>query len=74
MESLSNLEKIRKEKDFSREELSKLSGVNQNTIQRLEKGMYNVNMVKLGTLIALAKALHCKVVDLLDKDLKKYIA
>lgn len=73
MEKLSNLERIRKEKSFSRIELSKLSGVNSTTIQRLEQGMYNVNMVKLGTLVALAKALHCKVVDLLDKDLKRII-
>ena len=73
MEKLSNLERIRKEKGFSRLELAKLSGVNVNTIQRLEKGMYDVNMVKLGTLITLAKSLHCKVVDLLDKDLKRII-
>ena len=73
MERLSNLERIRKAKGFSREELSILSGVNPTTIQRLERGQYNVNMVKLGTLIALSKALHCKVVDLVDKDLQRYI-
>lgn len=73
MEKLYNLERIRKEKGFSREELSKLSGVNPTTIQRLEKGMYDVNMVKLGTLVALAKALHCKVLDLLTPELKRII-
>ena len=73
MERLNNLERIRKEQGFSRDELSKLSGVNPTTIQRLEIGYYDVNMVKLGTLIALAKALHCKIIDLLDKDLKRYI-
>lgn len=73
MEKLHNLERIRKEKGFTREELMKLSGVNRGTIQRLEKGIYNVNMVKLGTLVALAKALHCKVVDLVSADLKKII-
>ena len=73
MEKLNNLQRIRKEKDLSRKELSRLSGVNETTIQRLEKGLYNVNMVKLGTLIALAKALHCKVVDLLDTNLKRII-
>ena len=73
MEKLNNLQRIRKEKDLSRKELSRLSGVNETTIQRLEKGLYNVNMVKLGTLIALAKALHCKVVDLLDTNLKRVI-
>ena len=73
MTALNNLEKIRKEKGLSRRELELLSGVQQVTIQRLEKGMYNVNMVKLGTLIALAKALKVKVVDLLDQDLKRRI-
>ena len=73
MEKLYNLENIRKAKGLTRQELAKLSEINPATIQRLEQGMYNVNMVKLGTLIALAKALHCKVVDLLDKDLQRYI-
>lgn len=73
MKDLHNLERIRKEKYLSRDELARLSGVNRTTIQRLEKGMYDVNMVKLGTLIALAKALRCKVVDLLEKDLKRII-
>lgn len=73
MEKLERLKAKRLERDLTRKELSKLSGVNPTTIQRLEIGLYNVNMVKLGTLIALSKALHCKVVDILDKDLKKVI-
>lgn len=73
MEKLSNLERIRKEKHLSRRELEMLSGVKQLTIHHLEKGITNVNMVKLDTLIALAKALHCKVVDLVDPDLKRVI-
>lgn len=73
MENLHNLERIRKEKQLSRRELEMLSGVKQLTIHHLEKGITDVNMVKLGTLIALAKALHCKVVDLVDSDLKRVI-
>ena len=73
MERLSNLEMIRKSKELTRKDLAKLSGVNENTIQRLEQGMYNVDMVKLGTLIKLSKALKVKVVNLVDKDLKRYI-
>ena len=57
----------------TRAELERSSGVSSSTIQKLENGSYDVNMVKLGTLIALAQALHCKVVDLLDKDLQKVI-
>lgn len=73
MEKLHNLERIRKERGLSRRELALLSGVKQLTIHHLETGTTNVNNVKLSTLIALAKALHCKVVDLLDKDLQKVI-
>lgn len=73
MKQLHNLELIRKSKGYSRRELSLLSGIKQGTIQKLEKGLYNVDMVKLGTLIALAKALHCRVRDLLDNDLKRIV-
>ena len=70
---LSNLKEIREKKGFSRRELSVLSGVNQNTINFLENGWNNTDNVRLSTLIKLAKALHCKVVDLVDKDLQRYI-
>lgn len=73
MERLDNLKTIRRKKGLTRIQLAKLSGTNPTTIQRLETGMYNVDMVKLGTLIALAKALRCKVVDIVDKDLKRII-
>lgn len=70
---LSNLKEIREKKGFSRRELSVLSGVNQNTINFLENGWNNTDNVRLSTLIKLSKALHCKVVDLVDKDLQRYI-
>lgn len=73
MEKLCNLERIRKEKGLSRRELELLSGVKQLTIHHLENGTTDVNNVKLSTLIKLAKALKCKVIDLLSKDLIKYI-
>lgn len=73
MEKLFSLERIRREKGLTRKELSLLSGVSTMTIQSLEQGLTDVNNVKLTTLIKLAKALHCKVVDLLDNDLKRII-
>ena len=73
MERLHNLERIRKEQHLSRRELSLLSGVKEVSIQHLEKGISNVDSTKLSTLVALAKALHCKVVDLLDNDLKRIV-
>ena len=73
MERLVNLERIRKEKCFSRKDLELLSGVASQTIQSLEKGINNVEQVKLMTLIKLAKALKCKVSDLLPKELSWYL-
>lgn len=73
MEKLHNLERIRKEQGLSRRELALLSGVKEVTIHHLENGITNVNNVKLSTLVALAKALHCKVADLLSADLKRVI-
>lgn len=73
MERLHNLERIRKEQHLSRRELELLSGIKQETIHHLESGITNVDNTKLSTLIALAKALHCKVVDLLDGELKRVI-
>lgn len=73
MEKLDNLEKIRREQGLSRRELELLSGVKQITIHHLENGTTDVNNVKLSTLIKLAKALHCKVIDLLSPNLKRVI-
>lgn len=73
MEKLQNLERIRKEQGLSRRELALLSGVKEITIHHLERGETDVNNTKLSTLIALAKALHCKVADLVDKNLQRFI-
>ena len=68
------LYEIRKSKGFSRRELSALSGIKEQTITALEWGATNYRNAKISTLIALAKALHCKVIDLFEKDLQRYIA
>ena len=73
MEKLYSLERIRKEQGLSRRELELLSGVKQVTIYHLEAGRTDVNNIKLSTLIALAKALKVKVVDLLSADLKRIV-
>lgn len=73
MEKLHNLERIRKEKGLSRRELELLSGVKVITIHHIERGITNVDNIKLSTLIKLSKALKCRVKDLVSKDLQKYI-
>ena len=73
MTKLDNLEKIRKAKGYSRRELADISKVNQTTIQYLEEGRYNINAIKLSTLIALAQALKVKARKLLPSDLQKLV-
>lgn len=57
------LQQIRKIKGVKRCDLAKASGINLQTILALENGINNPNQAKIGTLIALAKALKCKVRD-----------
>ena len=70
---MSNLETIRKSRNLTQKELALLSGVRLITIHKLESGLLDINKSKLTTLIKLAKALKCKVVDLVSKDLIRYI-
>ena len=70
---MSNLERIRKSKNLTRRELALLSGVKEITLHLYENNDLDINKAKLTTLIKLAKALKVKVIDLVDKDLIKYI-
>ena len=73
MEKLVNLQTIRKEKGLTLEQLSKLSGVHILTIQKIESGTTPIDQVKLCTLVKIAKSLHCKICDLVPKDLKRFV-
>lgn len=68
---MTKLETIRKQKGFTREELSLLSGVHAQTIVAIEYGKTKYQSIKLGTLIALAKALKCKVGDIVPLAIAK---
>ena len=70
---MSNLERIRKEKKLTRRELALLSGVKEITIRYYESGILDLSKAKLCILISLAKALKVKVIDIVDKDLIRYI-
>lgn len=70
---MSNLEKIRKEKKLTRRELALLSGVKEITIRYYESGILDLSKAKLCVLISLAKALKVKVIDIVNKDLIRYI-
>ncbi len=70
---MNNLETIRKSKKLTRRELALLSGVKEITIRYYESGILDLSKAKLCVLISLAKALKVKVVDIVDKDLIRYI-
>ena len=70
---MTNLETIRKSKKLTRRELALLSGVKEITIRYYESGILDLSKAKLCVLISLAKALKVKVVDIVDKDLIRYI-
>ena len=72
-EKLLHLQRIRKEKNLTLSDLSKLSGVALLTIQKLETGTTPITQAKLDTLIKIAKALKCSVADLLPKELRKIV-
>lgn len=70
---MSNLETIRKSKKLTRRELALLSGVREITIRYYESGILDLSKAKLCVLISLAKALKVKVIDIVNKDLIRYI-
>lgn len=70
---MNNLVKIRKEKNMTRPELSKKSGVPVSTIHKLEIGVNDMRGAKADTLYKLANALDTTVEYLLQYYLKPCI-
>lgn len=64
---MSNLKRIRNEKNLSQGKLSEISGVNYQMIQKYEQGVKDINKAQGLTLQALATALDCKIEDLLEE-------
>lgn len=60
---LETLKTIRLKKGLTRPQLSEISKIPFVTIKALENGENEPLNAKLSTLVALAKALHCKVRD-----------
>lgn len=60
------LKKVRTEKGLSQAELAEKSGVNYRMIQKYEYGEKDLNKAKAETVCKLAKALGCRMEDLVD--------
>ncbi len=65
---MTNLKRIRKEKGFTQNQLSELSGINLRMIQYYEQGAKDINSASALTVYKMAKALDCTVEDLLEKE------
>ena len=63
---MSNLKRIREEKNITQAKLSEISGVNLQMIQKYEQGVKDINKAQGITLYTLSQALDCKVEDLLE--------
>lgn len=63
----SGLKAKREEKNLSRSQLAKASGVNIRTIEAYEQGLKNINSAKVSTVLALADALGCKIENIIKR-------
>lgn len=67
--SSTRLQMQRKKCGYSQRELSEKSGVNIRTLQQYEMRAKDINKAAVSTLLGLAKALSCKVEDLLEYEI-----
>jgi transcriptional regulator with XRE-family HTH domain len=58
---------IRRAAGLSQQELSEKSGVKLTTLQKLESGVNDIMGAKVGTVLALVRALGTTVEDLVDQ-------
>ena len=62
----SNLQRIRKARGFTQQQLSEASGVTLRMIQLYEQRQNDINKAQVGMVVSLARALGCDVEDLLE--------
>ena len=67
----SNLKRIRKSKDMTRQELADKSNISVNMIIKYENGERDIDKSALDTLTKLAIALNVNLVDILEDDILK---
>ena len=64
---MSNLKRIREEKNITQVKLAEASGVNFRILQYYEQGYKDINKAQAITLQRVANALECKIEDLLEE-------
>lgn len=68
---MTKLQELRKRYKYTRKELSRASGVGENTIYKLEKGSLDFRNCKLTTVVALAKPFGLKGFAILPSEIQK---
>ena len=63
---MSNLKRIREERNLTQAQLSEKSGVNLRMVQYYENGFKDINKAQAIALYHVANALECKIEDLLE--------
>lgn len=60
------LQDVRKSRGLSQSQLAVKSGVSLRMLQHYEQGYKNIDHAKLDTICNLAKALDCRIIDILN--------
>lgn len=63
---MSNLKRIREDKNITQAKLSETSGVNLRTLQYYEQGYKDINKAQGITLYKISQALGCTIEDILN--------
>jgi len=63
---MTNLQRERKKRGFTQEELAKLSDVPVSTLRKYEQEKLDINKTTVDVVKRLAKALKCKVDDIIE--------
>lgn len=64
---MSNLKRLRTNKNITQAQLSELSGVSVRVIQNYEQGIRDINKAQANTVLILAKALGCTIEEILNQ-------
>lgn len=65
---MTKLQYLRKKNYMTQFELAKETGISMQSLQKYEQGIYPIEGVRVNNLLALCKALNCKIWDLMDDE------
>lgn len=63
---MTNLKKHRTAKGLSQSKLAELAGISVRVLQAYEQDERDINKAQAGTLLRLARALDCHIIDLME--------